>query len=246
MKVAAWGVLDAGGVLQTTHDTENEAVWAVKLRRGNWGDSCAYTVKPLIVSPNINKILRQVGANRRFPRGAPMGKSNVHDSDRPVYFQEVRFVDGGYAPDGTYWGYTPGEKMFCAFTPDLETEIYVRGRSNYEALKGLRKEYPRIKLARNTKDGDGARQRRALALGVSDETMATLAGYMKAHPHPLTNMRKIAELMALPLKSIKAIDSGVLRYIESPNEATIFEWREKFYVGNPHTFAQRRTRLFNV
>ena len=52
MKVAAWGVLDAGGVLQTTHDTENEAVWAVKLRRGNWGDSCAYTVKPLIVAPD--------------------------------------------------------------------------------------------------------------------------------------------------------------------------------------------------
>ena len=88
VKTIANGVTRASRV---TADTAEEAIRLGKAKHYVGGKNLTEaSATPTVVSPNINKILRQVGANRRFPRGAPMGKSNVHDSDRPVYFQEVR------------------------------------------------------------------------------------------------------------------------------------------------------------
>ena len=65
----------------------------------------------------------------------------------PLYLQRVRFVDGDYAPDGTYWG-GGGAPLWCAFTPDLSTEVYVRARSRAEAFEAVKAECPEATLFR--------------------------------------------------------------------------------------------------
>ncbi len=55
-------------------------------------------------TPNINALLR--ARMRPCQYGAPMGARNYDDAPEgsKKYCQRVRFVDGDYAPDGTYWG----------------------------------------------------------------------------------------------------------------------------------------------
>lgn len=84
--------------------------------------------------PNINKILESSPVNSR--RGAPMGARNqVDDLSEPLLLQQIEYVDGDYAPDGTYWG-GAAESLWCAFNPDTKeykagmgTRIYVRASS---------------------------------------------------------------------------------------------------------------------
>lgn len=89
-----------------------------------------------MTTPDINRIL---AANpRSCARGAPLGDRNLTDAHSPLYLQRVRFTDGCYAPDNTYWG-MPAD-LWCAFNgedddfaPAMGTRIYVRAKNRREA-----------------------------------------------------------------------------------------------------------------
>ena len=84
-------------------------------------------------TPDLNKILRQHPRPCRY--GAPLGARNRDDAppDAKRYCQRVRFVDGDYGPDGTYWG-SSGAPLYAVFTPDLATLCYYRAKSRDKAL----------------------------------------------------------------------------------------------------------------
>lgn len=102
---------------------------------------------------DINAILRSKPVSCTY--GAPMGKPNrfngkicrnglSSESHEPLYVQRIRFVDGDYAPDGTYWG--GGSRLYCAFNSD--SEIYIRADNRSEAIQLLKEDYPNAKLHR--------------------------------------------------------------------------------------------------
>lgn len=79
---------------------------------------------------DINKLLRARPVPCRY--GAPMGARNRRDAPpgARLYAQRVRFVDGDYAPDGTYWGGGPGTvPLYAVFSADLETLCYYRAQT---------------------------------------------------------------------------------------------------------------------
>jgi hypothetical protein len=103
---------------------------------------------------DINKILR---ANmRNCSRGAPMGDSNFRDTESRLYLQAIRFVEGDYAPDATYWGGGFGSKrLYCAFNgedadfaPAMGARIYVRAKNRAEAKREISEMYPDAKFYR--------------------------------------------------------------------------------------------------
>lgn len=109
---------------------------------------------------DINKILR---ANpRNSSRGAPMGDTDRfpenHDWARPLRCQCVNFVDGDYAPDGTYWGKSPkAGYVYCAFNdgrdgdeyaPAMGVRLYTRAFTYEQAKARFKKKYPEIKFLR--------------------------------------------------------------------------------------------------
>lgn len=85
------------------------------------------------MTPDINKLLRARPRASRY--GAPLGYSNHDDAPEGArrYCQRVRFVDGDYGPDGTYWG--SGEPLYAVFTADRETLCYYRARDRADALR---------------------------------------------------------------------------------------------------------------
>lgn len=97
-------------------------------------------------TPDINKIL----ANNPRPSkyGAPLGDHNQRDDlTSRLYLQRVRFTDGDYAPDGTYWG-APAN-LWCAFNAEegdyaaaMGCRIFVRAESRIEAQLELLRDYP--------------------------------------------------------------------------------------------------------
>lgn len=94
-----------------------------------------------MTTPNINALLK---ANPRpCARGAPLGESNrldpEWDKDQPPYVQRVRFVDGDYGPDGTYWGASDSVGgLYCAFdSTAMRVRIYVRAHTRGGALDAL-------------------------------------------------------------------------------------------------------------
>lgn len=98
-------------------------------------------------TPDINAILRRNPVNGA--RGAPLGAASYADSHERCYLQRVRMIDGGYAADGTYWGGGRGtEPLWCAFTEDGETRLYVRARRRYDAVRELILRYPGLKFHR--------------------------------------------------------------------------------------------------
>jgi hypothetical protein len=88
-----------------------------------------------MTTPDINKILADPSNLRNCRRGAPMGDSNVADDlSEPLFVQRVRFEDGCYAPDGTYWG-GPAD-LWCGFNQSAQTvRIYVRANDRKSARK---------------------------------------------------------------------------------------------------------------
>jgi len=91
--------------------------------------------------PSINKILRSDPRPCRY--GAPMGDRGFDDraeDESKVNPQRVRFIDGDYGPDGTYWG-GGGTPLWCAFNKENTLRRYVRARARGEAIDKLRKEY---------------------------------------------------------------------------------------------------------
>ena len=95
---------------------------------------------------DINRLLRERPVSGRY--GAPMGQANQFDPEAgPLYLQRVRFVDGDYATDGTYWG-GGGEPLWCAFTAGLQTTVYVRAVSRSAALAAVVAEHPSARFHR--------------------------------------------------------------------------------------------------
>lgn len=97
------------------------------------------------MTPNINQILRANPRNSTY--GCPMGAANFTDATTPLYLQRVRFSDGCYAPDHTYWG-SPAD-LWCAFNGDDDpeygaghgTRIYVRAKDRESAKQAVLEDY---------------------------------------------------------------------------------------------------------
>jgi len=94
--------------------------------------------------PDINKILARPENSVSSRYGAPMGQSNqIFGSPEKLYLQRIRFVDGDYSADGTYWGGgrdTPA--LWCAFSPedtknDVPIRVFVRARNREEAKQNV-------------------------------------------------------------------------------------------------------------
>lgn len=105
-----------------------------------------------MATPNINQILRK--DPRHTSRGAPMGDTNFDEATSPLYLQRVHFVDGDYAPDGTYWG-NNGTPLWCAFNGDdgenaagHGSRIYVRAKTRDEAKTNTLADYPNVRFFR--------------------------------------------------------------------------------------------------
>jgi hypothetical protein len=90
--------------------------------------------EPREPTPDINKLLRARPRDSRY--GAAMGARNRYDGEpgARLYCQRVRFVDGDYAPDGTYWGGGRfSSPLYAVFTADLETLAFYRATSRADA-----------------------------------------------------------------------------------------------------------------
>lgn len=105
-----------------------------------------------MTTPNINQILRK--DPRYTQRGAPLGDTNFHLAESPLYLQKVCFEDHDYAPDGTYWG-NNGTPLWCAFNGDDEkyaaghgSRIYVRAKTRDEAKDAVQRDYPEATFQR--------------------------------------------------------------------------------------------------
>lgn len=83
------------------------------------------------MTPNINKILATTAFNACNSRGSNMGRRNYVGKAAKLYVQRVRFCDGCYDVGGAYWG-LPAD-LWCAFTEDLETMVFVRADSRKDA-----------------------------------------------------------------------------------------------------------------
>lgn len=96
---------------------------------------------------NINQVLRDNPRSSKY--GAPLGaRSVLGKPEDPLHVQRVRFVDGDYAPDGTYWGGGRGtEPLWCGFS-GTENQVYVRARSRAEALAEILAQHPDAKFLR--------------------------------------------------------------------------------------------------
>lgn len=100
---------------------------------------------------DINAILVTPAYKGCSSRGADMGRSNliggwyryqfdygeeyketpVDLTDKKLHLQRVKFIDGGYDRGGAYWG-SPSD-LWCGFTKDEQTMIFVRGNDRAEA-----------------------------------------------------------------------------------------------------------------
>ena len=101
---------------------------------------------------NINQYLKE---HPRFcTYGAPMGDRDWRGDPDGVYkfhLQRLRFVDGDYALDGTYWG-APAN-VYCAWDDDPEGQdeqvrMFVRADSRSEAKRLVLVDYPNARFYR--------------------------------------------------------------------------------------------------
>jgi len=94
-----------------------------------------------MTTPDINALLN--ADRRNSSRGAPMGALNKvaegWDKDTPLHVQRLRFVDGDYGADGTYWGASEhAGHVYCAFDPTAkQVRVYVRAFTRGQALDRL-------------------------------------------------------------------------------------------------------------
>jgi len=86
-------------------------------------------------TPDINSILKRPEFHACSIRGAEMGRCNrLPDGIKPgkVYVQRLRLTDGACYDSGyAYWG-SP-ETVWCGFTADLSTMVFVRAENRGEA-----------------------------------------------------------------------------------------------------------------
>ena len=103
-----------------------------------------------MTTPDINALLKADPRSCRY--GAPLGCDDyIHedwDNSVPLHVQRLRFIDGDYAADGTYWG-AGSDALYCAFDPTaMQVRIYVRAHTRGGALRKLRKHYPELTFHR--------------------------------------------------------------------------------------------------
>lgn len=87
-------------------------------------------------TPDVNLWLRQ--NPRPGTYGAPLGRSNCDDASHGLrrYCQRIRFVDGDYSADGTYWG--GGRNvlpLYAVFSVDMVTLCFYRAKDRADALR---------------------------------------------------------------------------------------------------------------
>lgn len=87
-------------------------------------------------TPDINRYLRENPRDGKY--GAPLGRTNRDDSPRDPrrYCQRVRFTDGDYSADGTYWGGGRGTlPLWAVFTADFATLCFYRAATRADAMR---------------------------------------------------------------------------------------------------------------
>lgn len=86
--------------------------------------------------PDINKILARPEWRGCSRRGADMGRATMIGDCAQLYLQRVRLVDGNcYDTGGAYWG-SPAD-LYCAFSADLETMVFVRAADHSSAERAV-------------------------------------------------------------------------------------------------------------
>lgn len=93
-------------------------------------------------TPDINRILALPENNAASHFGAEMGRRDRIEGTssslkEPLYLQSVQFQDGDYDAGGAYWGGL--YPLWCAFTADNTTRIFVRATDRSEAKAEVRK-----------------------------------------------------------------------------------------------------------
>ena len=73
-----------------------------------------------------------------------------------LHLVRLKMYDGDYDEGGAYWGFSPGNPMYCAFAdvaPDgrpyaTQVQVFVRGKSRKIAKENVRKSLPNARFYR--------------------------------------------------------------------------------------------------
>lgn len=88
----------------------------------------------IMKTPNINTILALPENSGSSQYGAQMGRRNiVGDTPAKLHLQAVDFIDGDYDAGGAYWGNNGVTRVWCAFSKDGTTRVFVRSLKRHEA-----------------------------------------------------------------------------------------------------------------
>lgn len=90
-------------------------------------------------------------SGQRICVGSQMGRRDLFPANPnksiKLQLQRVPMVDGGaYDKWGAYWG--SGEPLYCAFSADMNVQIFVRADDHEQAKVEVRKKYPEAKFWR--------------------------------------------------------------------------------------------------
>ena len=81
--------------------------------------------------------------------GAPMGRANElpTDTNSPskLQMEKLKWVDGDYTKDGTYWGHGDNN-IYCAFGGEESVKIFVRAMNRQDAKDKVRGILPNVKF----------------------------------------------------------------------------------------------------
>ena len=97
---------------------------------------------------NINAILALPVNKGYSSRGAAMGRmDDLEGQPERLHLQQLHMQDGDYDTGGAYWGYTAGQPMWCAFSPDdtnndVPIRVFVRATDREAAKKAILKKLP--------------------------------------------------------------------------------------------------------
>ncbi len=76
----------------------------------------------------------------RICTGSRMGRRDklplVRSAPCKLRIKALKWVDGDYDQSGAYWGYTPGDTIYCAWNAD-GVQVFIRAKSLAEALNAV-------------------------------------------------------------------------------------------------------------
>lgn len=85
-------------------------------------------------------------------RGAALGRRTTHDAPPDtrikLYLRVVPLDSGGYDRNGTYFGDSPGTRIYWYADADGEVDAVVRASSRVEAKRLVRTSYPNARFFR--------------------------------------------------------------------------------------------------